>query len=197
MDTCSPHTTPCYAHYHVCTSAATAAPPVYVVVSPVKAKKRRLLSFFSRFFFFFFLLSFSLSGACLYARVSLARFLPPKRADKRMYVLGYSLPSRGYLVYTKFANVRGDCLTCDTRLPFTECTPTAHHGRRFDIGASLPDLSPGPHLVPSCCVPSVPSYTPSRSILPAYDPHCTLTRTSATRLYRYHATSTGTGGRAR
>lgn len=69
---------------------------------------------------------------------------------------------------------------CDTRLPFTECTPTAHHGRRFDIGASLPDLSPGPHLVPSCCVPSVPSYTPSRSILPAYDPHCTLTRTSAT-----------------
>lgn len=71
---------------------------------------------------------------------------------------------------------------CDTRLPLTECTPAAHHGRRFDIGASLPDLSPGPHLVPPFRVPSVPSYTPLPTLLPAYGPHCTLTRTSTTRV---------------
>lgn len=61
---------------------------------------------------------------------------------------------------------------CDTRLPLTECTPAAHHGRRFDIGASLPDLSPGPHLVPPFRVPSVPSYTPLPTLLPAYPPPC-------------------------
>lgn len=44
----------------------------------------------------------------------------------------------------------------------TECTPAAHHGRQFDIGASLPDLSPGPHLVPPCppC-PPIPPCLPS------------------------------------
>lgn len=72
---------------------------------------------------------------------------------------------------------------CDTRLPLTEYTPAAHHGRRFDIGASLPDLSPGPHLVPRHAVPPVsplpqPPVPPRRSsVLLIRDPHCT-TRTT-------------------
>lgn len=43
---------------------------------------------------------------------------------------------------------------CDTRLPLTECTPAAHHGRRFDIGASLPDLPPPRSVCPPC--PPIP-----------------------------------------
>lgn len=132
---------------------------------------------------------------------------PPFHRNGLNNTYKWSLPSCCYLVYTKNDTRAHICLFTAT----VWCAIRVYRSRnalrpRTTAAGSIlvplagPDLSPGPHLVSSCCVPSVPSYTPSRNILPAYVPHCTLTRTSTTTTDSTDATaatSTRGGDRAR